>query len=214
MKILLLGATGLTGRKVAQEAISNGHTVHALVPDTETCNLSDVVLFEGTPYIQKDVATAIKGCDAVIDTLSNSNNLWGKLKLPKDMLSISLCHVVREMRNNKINRLVSLSKIGVGDSKNSVPFLKRVFYSFTNARFLFSDHFDQENRLQFSGLNWSVVRAGKQIDSSDTSGDISIQGGKRRPLKDHINSSALAHFLLQTLNDESSYFTTVAVSNS
>lgn len=214
MKILLLGATGLTGRKVAQEAIQNGHTVHALVPDTKSCELNDVVLFEGTPYNQKDVATAIKGCDAVIDTLSNSSNRWGKLTLPNDMLSISLCHVVREMRNNKISRLVSLSKIGVGDSRKSVPFLKRVFNSITNARILFTDHFDQESRLRYSGLDWSVVRAGKQIDSSDTSGDISIQGAKRRPLKDHINSSALAHFLLQTLNDESSYFTTVAVSNS
>ena len=51
MKILLLGATGRTGRWILEEAIGRGHIVHALVRDPAKLKITNgrLILFEGTP---------------------------------------------------------------------------------------------------------------------------------------------------------------------
>ena len=51
MRILLLGATGRTGKHLLEQALDHGHIVHALVRNklqiaTQGYNL---ILFEGTP---------------------------------------------------------------------------------------------------------------------------------------------------------------------
>lgn len=216
MTILILGAASQTGRKVVDEAIRLGHKVHAIVSDPAKLIGSGAVVFEGTPYNQQDVAKAMVGCDAVIDTLTNSsknNNPWGKLTSPKDFLSISLCHVVREMRNNSISRLISLSKIGVDDSRKELPFFSRLIMRFSNLKWIFSDHSYQELRLHYSGLNWSVVRAPKVTDQESNSG-ILVRSDKALKLKESISRTNVAQFLLNTLENGNYIKETVAISNS
>ncbi|MEI9911535.1 MAG: NAD(P)H-binding protein [Bacteroidota bacterium] len=92
MRILILGATGRTGKLVAEQALQRGHTVHALVRDKNKVKLNhaDLTLFEGQPADRAALANAMKGCEAILSALNISRTSdfpWAKLRSPKDFLS-------------------------------------------------------------------------------------------------------------------------------
>src|SRR4051812_6586795 len=92
MKILILGATGRTGRHLLNEALQKGHTVHALVRDRSKLQHTspDLVLFEGNPSDISSLSRAARGCDAILSTLNISRNSdfpWAGLRTPPNFLS-------------------------------------------------------------------------------------------------------------------------------
>ena len=70
MKILLLGATGRTGKYVADEALQRGYELNCLVRNARTINTAHerLKLFEGSPENLSDLEKAIKNCEAIIKT--------------------------------------------------------------------------------------------------------------------------------------------------
>ena len=72
MNLLVLGATGRTGRLVVEHALAAGHTVIALVrsPEKLTNGSSNLRVVRGSATDKSDLARALEGADAVISTLS------------------------------------------------------------------------------------------------------------------------------------------------
>src|SRR5688572_28865601 len=69
MKILIKGATGYIGYKLAMEAAKRNYTVHILVRDLHSPLLPvhpNIVTFKGDITDKESVIAAIKGCDKVI----------------------------------------------------------------------------------------------------------------------------------------------------
>ena len=60
MKILLLGATGRTGKHIIEEAIKKGHNIAAIARDPEKLKDFKVDITQGTPYDYDIVEKAIK----------------------------------------------------------------------------------------------------------------------------------------------------------
>jgi len=50
MKILLLGATGRTGKYVIEEALKKGHKISAIARDPEKIKDYQIDITKGTPY--------------------------------------------------------------------------------------------------------------------------------------------------------------------
>src|SRR5690348_1490700 len=71
MKVLVLGATGATGRLVVEQALQAGHSVRALVrsPEKLTGPTSGLEVVTGQATDPDDVARAMAGVDVVISTL-------------------------------------------------------------------------------------------------------------------------------------------------
>ena len=71
-RILLYGATGRTGGLVLTYALQQGYAVTALVrnPAKLTARSDHLTVIEGLPTSIEDVRNAMRGCDAVISTLS------------------------------------------------------------------------------------------------------------------------------------------------
>lgn len=71
MKILVLGATGATGRLVLDQALAAGHQVRALVrsPEKLTVSSPNPEVVTGQATDDADVAQALSGVDAVISAL-------------------------------------------------------------------------------------------------------------------------------------------------
>jgi len=115
MKILLLGATGRTGKFIIQEAIRRGHKISAIARNPEKLKEYQIDITKGTPYDFETVEKAIVGCEAVINTLNisrKSDNPWAGLVSPKDLISKSATNAVLAMKEVGIKRFIALRTIG------------------------------------------------------------------------------------------------------
>jgi hypothetical protein len=83
MKIVLFGATGNIGQKIAAEALSRGHEVTGVVRDPSVAKSPDarVKLVRGDATDEASVANVAKGADAVVNAISPRPNKQG-LKAP------------------------------------------------------------------------------------------------------------------------------------
>src|SRR5512141_297162 len=79
MRIVLFGATGNVGRRVASEAQRRGHEIVGVVRDPEAVRGegADVQLAKGDATKAESVAEATKGADAVVSAISPRPNARG-----------------------------------------------------------------------------------------------------------------------------------------
>jgi uncharacterized protein len=77
MKIVLFGATGNVGARVAAEAQRRGHEVVGVVRDPAAVHGSGVRLVKGDATQADSIAAAVQGADAVVSAISPRPNARG-----------------------------------------------------------------------------------------------------------------------------------------
>src|SRR6266513_288118 len=79
MKLVLFGATGNVGQRIAAEALRRGHEVVGVVRDPEAVQPPDprVRLVKGDATRADSVANVVKGADAVVSAISPRPNARG-----------------------------------------------------------------------------------------------------------------------------------------
>lgn len=178
MNILVLGATGNTGRQFVNMALGRGHKVTAVVRST-----AGVDERSGLKIIQGDVLNpdvlnrASSGMDAIVSCLGirkkNPSDPWSELLSPEDFMARCAVGIVDAMRNNGIERVIAISSAGVGDSWERVdPDLREVIQS-SNVGKVFLDLKNMEEVLERSRLDTLVVRPVALVNG-DSSGDTKI----------------------------------------
>jgi uncharacterized protein YbjT (DUF2867 family) len=163
MKILILGATGRTGRLIVEEALKQGYDLNVLVRDKNKLSFSSktIKVYQGTPASRTDLAAAMQGCDLIISALSiarASDAPWSKLITPEYFISDSMKYVIAEAGQQNLKRLITISAWGVGETKKEIPFWLRWLINHTNLRPVYAEHESQENLLTNSNLHWTAVR--------------------------------------------------------
>jgi putative NADH-flavin reductase len=163
MKILLLGASGRTGRLIVEEALKQGYDLNVLVRDKNKISFSSktIKVYQGTPASRTDLAAAMEGCDLIISALSiarASDAPWSKLITPEYFISDSMKYVIAEAGQQNLKRLITISAWGVGETKKEIPFWLRWLINHTNLRPVYAEHESQENLLTNSNLHWTAVR--------------------------------------------------------
>ncbi len=192
MKLALFGATGGTGVEILTQAIAAEHTVVALVRNPEKITVQQIQLTTVTGDVleQADVDKVVAGSDAVICTLGNTSNN------PDMVVSTGTKHIIDAMQRYGVQRLIVVSSLGVGDSKDQVPFFFKVLMK-TALRKVMKDKEAQEQLVRNSGLTWTIVRPGGLTDKPRTgnyqvSTDSSTVAGQ-------IPRADVADFVLQEL---------------
>jgi putative NADH-flavin reductase len=116
-KVLVVGATGGTGRATIDALVKRGHRVTAFSRHAESLeNSSDrVTLLNGDATNPDDVERAVAGHDAVIITLGITENplrvrLFGAARTPLDVRSAGTRNVIAAMRKHGVRRLVVQSR--------------------------------------------------------------------------------------------------------
>ncbi|GAB5522906.1 MAG: SDR family oxidoreductase [Roseivirga sp.] len=206
MKILLLGATGRTGRHVLSEALQIGYEVHALVRDASKVEVDSIglKLFKGTPANRSDLREAIKGCNAVISTLNISRVSdfpWARLRTPVDFLEKMLSDLIELMGEEQIKRLILTSAWGVGDSRKEIPGWFRWFVDYSNVGKAYSQHEVQEQMLRASQLDWTAVRPVGLVNRNKFKELVVSDKGSPKP-RLTISRRHTAKFLLDCLEEE------------
>jgi putative NADH-flavin reductase len=201
MKILILGITGRTGCLVADEALKRGHQVVGIARNPAKFTLKSVEIVVGTPYDFETVQKAINGCDVVISVLSSfprSQGMFGKIKTPLDVMSVSIKNAIKSMEEKGIKRIVLMTALGVGDSAKEVPEFFRFLVKISNIKYAFTDHDVQEKMLENSNLDWTVLRPGMLTNKNENLLILhNIKGvGK---IKSGISRNAVAHLILDCI---------------
>ena len=215
MRILLLGATGRTGKLVIEAAIRRGHKISAIARDPEKLKNYQIDIIKGTPYDFETVEKAIEGCDAVINTLNisrKSDNPWAALVSPIDLISKSAANAVTAMTKADIKRFIALSTIGAGSSWKSAPGILRFIVSISNLKYAFRDHGKQEEILQNSSVEYTICRAPMLSNEINTKGAVAVREGENPP-KMKLSRNSAAEFFIKIIESKEHIREIVNLSN-
>jgi uncharacterized protein YbjT (DUF2867 family) len=199
-RILVLGATGGTGRHVLQQAAALGYEVTAVVRSPEKLPR------EGGPsrVVVGDVRAgsaavrdAFAGQDAVISTLGR-----GQSFKPDGTIARAVPHIVSAMREHGVRRLIFTSAFGVGPTWADIPLLPRLFVK-TLLRNIYADKAAGEEIIKSSGLDWTIVYPSGLTDGPPTG---TPRVGERLKLSGlpTVSRADVAAVLLQQLDDPKS----------
>lgn len=206
MKLLILGATGRTGKLILQEALNRGYNVNCLVRKPEKIKIKSKLLniYKGSPESIFDLKSAIKNCDLVVSALNVSRESdfpWSKLRTPPTFLSDVMKNVVLLAEKNKIKRVVICSAWGVSETEKEIPTWFRLLIKNSNIRFAYKEHEKQENILKSSKLNWTIVRPSGLINLKKEQKIIESYKNNPKP-KITISRKSVAKYIVNSLSNK------------
>jgi putative NADH-flavin reductase len=216
MKILLLGATGRTGKQIIVEAIKRGHSITAIVRDPSKLKDYQISIIKGTPYDLETVEQAIPGCEAVINTLNISrktDNPWARLTAPKDLISRSASNAISAMKKAGLKRYIAISTIGAGSSWRNAPVILKLIVSTSNLKYAFRDHGTQESMLQNSDMDYTICRAPMLTNEMNIKGVVAVKEDEIPP-RPVLSRNAAANFFINIIENNNNIKQTVNLSNS
>jgi putative NADH-flavin reductase len=154
VNLLILGASGGTGRLLVAQAIAAGHRVTAVSRHPGRIGTSHANLTISTGDVAGDPGVILKllpGHDAVLSTLGNGSSLS-----PHALMARSSANVIPAMERLGPRRLVWLSSYGVGPDYDGATGMARLFFS-TLLRGIYADKALGEAAVRGSGLEWTLV---------------------------------------------------------
>ena len=160
MKVLVVGATGLTGGHAVRLFLARGDEVTAFVRDPAAWKPSHERLrvAKGEARDADSLVAAVKGQDAVLSA-------FGPRSLKKDDLQeVYMRNLLAAMTANGVKRLVNLSAFGAGDSGHQLGLLARLLRD-TLLRQAFADKNRREALLVASPLEWVNCRPGRLLNA-------------------------------------------------
>ena len=163
MKVLVIGAAGKTGEAIVEQALGQGHTVTAFVHDAKEFKGKGARVIEGDVLDAAVLDSAIAGQDVVMDALGG-HTPWKETTLETNAAR----NVVGSMQRHGVKRLLVVSAIGVGDTKDLVPSWYEHLIMPTLLRGAMKDKEQMEPVVEASGLQWTLVRPGHLVDGQAT----------------------------------------------
>lgn len=153
MNLLLFGATGATGRHLLQQALHQGHRVTAFV--RSPADLADIRhrrlrIVEGDVMHPSTIEPIMPGHDAVLVALGSRGH--------NTVLSAGTANIIWQMHQANIERLIVLSSLGVGESRQEMSWWFRHIFRPLVLSSIFTDKEKQESCVKQSGLDWTIVR--------------------------------------------------------
>jgi putative NADH-flavin reductase len=209
MKLLVLGATGGTGREVVTEALAQGHEVTAFVRDPARLVNQDSrlrVVVGSLPDGRDKLGEAVRGQQAVLCALG----IGGSLK-PNGLMAGSVPVIIEAMERAQVRRLILVSAMGVGDRKSDAPPFMRLMIGVL-LKDIYADKVIAEDAVRRSALDWTLVHP-TMLTSGPKSGRYRV--GERLALRGipKISRADVADFLLHQLSDAAWIGKTVVISS-
>ena len=184
MNILVIGATGGTGRAVCDALLERGHRVTALA--RHASRLESRPGFERVDGDATDRPTLdrlLPGHDAVIVTLGISEptlrvRLRGAKGTPDDVRSRATTELIRAARAAGVRRVVVQSSYGVGPTRDLLGFVDRTVFALMIKPQIFDTEL-QESLLRGSELDWTIVQPVYLSDDDSDERYVSTDGRTR-----------------------------------
>jgi uncharacterized protein YbjT (DUF2867 family) len=186
LNLVVLGATGRTGRLVVEHALAAGHTVTALVrsPEKLTSTNANLRVVTGQATETSAVSSALEGADAVISTLG------GKPSVIAD----STRAIVAAARKAGVSRVVMLSTFAA--ERDRLDAGTRLLTGIGMGAML-KDKSAGEEILRRSDLDWTIVYASILSDSPASGSVVVLPEGAKRGLAQKISRADVAAWMVE-----------------
>src|SRR5256885_9048394 len=187
MNLVILGATGRTGRLAVERALAAGHTVTALVrsPDKLTIQNSSLRVVTGRATDSGDVARALEGADAVVSTLGGTGSV----------IAAATRAIVEAAYKTGVRRVVVLSSFFV--ERDRLGALARLLTGVAMGSVI-KDKSAGERLLRQSDLDWTIIYASPLNDGPATGFVEVLPGRTKRRISDRISRADTAEWLVQS----------------
>jgi uncharacterized protein YbjT (DUF2867 family) len=154
-RVLIVGATGGTGRQLLAQALKQGYAVTALVRTPGKLSVEDphLTVVQGDVLDRSTVEKAVRGQDAVISALGHK-----RFFVPTRILSDGTRNIVTAMATHGVRRFVCETSLGIGDSVGRMGLYYSLFVIPCILPLYFWDKTRQEQLIAASNLEWVIVR--------------------------------------------------------
>jgi putative NADH-flavin reductase len=156
-RVLVVGATGGTGRQLVAQALERGFAVTALVRDPARLAVVHprLTVMRGDVLDQTSVDAAVRGQEAVVSALGHK-----RYYPPNRILSEGTRNLLRAMETHGVHRFVCETSLGVGDSAGRLGMYYTFFTIPVVLPFYYWDKTRQEQLIAASSVEWVIVRPG------------------------------------------------------
>lgn len=198
MKLIIFGSTGGTGRQIVTQALEQGHEVTAFARSPEKLGQKHEKLqvIKGDVLDFASVEQAIQGQDTVLCALGlppsaimDNSNLRAK----------GTKNIIRAMENTGVKRIICQSSAGIGDSRDTLPFLMKYLIVPFILRRAWADHELQENYVKESQLDWIIARPAALTDGEHTGSYQQGYTADNKTVTSKISRADTADFMLKQL---------------
>lgn len=197
MDILIIGATGRTGRLIMKQALEEGHHVTAFVRSAEKLirPLTGVRIIQGDATDEMTIHNVIfqHKFDAVVIAVGVHTFTCSKVRTQTTK------NVIVALENRSPStRLWVISSAGSNESIGQLGFFSRTFIN-NILKGHIADHSNQENLVQKSILPYTIVRpTGLRGTGALYEHNYMVVTDQRIPTS-HIERGDLAHFIVSNL---------------
>lgn len=193
MKVVIFGATGRTGHELVRAARDRGYEVTVLVrnPDRLASGITGLRVLTGDLANPELLASAVQGQDGVLCALG-SKDLYKNSQVRITGTQM----ILRAMATAKVQRLVLMSAMGVGESWKDLTLVNRLLFRFLMpaAR---ADHEAQEEVVKASNSDWTIVRPSGLVDGPATG--TFMAGEHIRAKTSLITRADVANYMVDSL---------------
>jgi putative NADH-flavin reductase len=162
VRIAVFGGTGSLGWLVVRQAVEEGYGCKVLTRRAE--RMPEV---PGVQFVQGDardggkVMLTLTGCDAAVVALRPGGGEQ------RGLLPAATSLVIAGMRKLDMERLLVVSRMGVGDSLQRLPLAERIAAMSLRRRVL-REHEEQERLVRESDRRWTICRPARFVEGSAT----------------------------------------------
>ncbi|QDS98770.1 NAD(P)-dependent oxidoreductase [Adhaeretor mobilis] len=220
--ILVVGASGATGRLLVEELLNRGHYVIAIVrsPESLPNHLVDnlkltVVIASVLELSDAELAQHVGGCDAVASCLGHNLSLKGIFGQPRRLVTDAvrrLCYAIKSSNSMKPTKFVLMNTTGNRnrDLHEPISFAQKCIIGLI--RILVPPHADNEEAADYlrveigqdgQAIDWTVVRPDSLINNEKVTAYEVYPSPTRSAIFDAGKTSRInvAHFMADLITD-------------
>jgi len=195
-KISIFGASGATGLALTQLAVERGLDVVAFVR-SETAGIKfpqGVTVVVGDLLNPSDVERAVAGCDAVICAIGP------RASSPEVFCAEATQNIIEAMKTQRVRRLVCQTGAMIGDYAHLSWFMRWMKSTYQKQQpALAHDRAEQEQSVEASGLDWTLVKPPRLTDGKER-GRVRSGENLKVGMMSSISRADLSRFILDQVN--------------
>src|ERR1700694_2517099 len=191
MNLVVLGATGRTGRLVVEQGLAAGHTVTVLArsPEKLTTTHANLRVVTGQATDTSSVSRALEGADAVISTLGGNGSV----------IADSTRAIVAAAREAGVSRVVVLSTFAA--ERDRLDAGTRLLTGIGMGAML-KDKSAGEEMLRQSDLEWTIVYASILSDDPASGSAVVLPDGAKRGFSQKISRADVAAWMIKAATSD------------
>ncbi|MFC1529491.1 NAD(P)-dependent oxidoreductase [Gemmatimonadota bacterium] len=226
MTVLVVGASGATGRLLVQQLLNRGQNVKVVVRSPEKLP-EEIMNHDSLSIIQASVlnlsddemARHVKGCDAVVSCLGHNMSVKGLFGHPRRLVTDAasrLCGAIKSNGPETATRFILMNTTGNSnrDLDEQVSFGQKFVIGLL--RLLLPPHVDNEKAADFlrteigqndAAIEWVAVRPDSLVNEDEVTGYDAYPSPTRSAIFDSGKTSRInvGHFMATLITDDDAW---------